>query len=76
MRSPLAKALRARGYDDRTILRTLAYWRTLYNLDEVCLGTHPRSVWIMPSVVTVLVEKWGMCPDGPATSPEVPPCAR
>lgn len=75
MTSPLAKALRKRGYDDRTILRTLALWRVLYNLDEVCLGTHPRSVWIMPAVVTALVTRWGMCSDGPMSPVEVPPCA-
>lgn len=62
MRSPLAIALRERGYDDRTILRTLALWRTFYNLDEVCHGADPRRVWIRPAVVTMLVEKWGMCP--------------
>lgn len=75
MTSPIAKALRERGYDDRTILRTLALWRVLYNLDEVCLGTHPRSVWIMPAVVTALVTRWGMCSDGPMSPVEVPPCA-
>lgn len=63
MRSPLAIALRLRGYDDRTILRTLALWRALYNLDEVTHGGNPRHVWISERVVNTLVEKWGMCSD-------------
>lgn len=62
MRSPLALALRDLGHDDRTILRTLALWRALYNLDQVCHGADPRRVWISEAVVTTLVEKWGMCP--------------
>lgn len=75
MTSPLAKALRKRGYDDRTILRTLALWRVLYNLDEACLGADPLSVWIMPEVVTALVARWGVCSDGPVNPVEVSPCA-
>lgn len=75
MTSPLAKALRKLGYDDRTILRTLALWRERYNLDEVCRGASPYAVWINPGVVSLLVNRWGMCSDGPMSPVEVPPCA-
>ena len=61
MMSPLARALRERGLDDYTILRTLALWRALYNLDEVCHGANPRAISISPAVVNTLVAKWGMC---------------
>ena len=61
MMSPLARALQQRGYDDRTILRTLALWRALYNLDEVCHGADPRAISVSPAVATTLVERWGMC---------------
>ena len=58
MRSALANRLAELGYDDRTIMRTIAMWRATQPADLVrfvyAAATH-RPDWCPP------IEEWGMC---------------